>query len=287
MGRTFDAARVDLHHPGFKVSVFASSVTVGRDGVIDHHIQGNNLHGVYGSFTHIIPHATLEPYVLWRLAPGNAGLPETAGRGHLNEVTTGFRLAGKLPSSFDYDIEMDKQTGSLGPSSIDAWAGHWNVGRTFSTVPAKPRVFIESNFASGTRNPNSHTWSTFDQIYPSSHDKLGFADQVGWRNIQQLRTGVGEAVGKKWRLKQTYEDLWLATVHDSLYASSGAVSITAHPTASSRHIGSEIDAVAEYQVNPAMTLGFGYAHLFTGQFLNQVSPGKDYNYPFTYMSYRF
>jgi hypothetical protein len=36
-----------------------------------------------------------------------------------------------------------------------------------------------------------------------------------------------------------------------------------------------------------MPLGFGYAHLFTGWFLNQVSLGKDYNYKFTYMSYRF
>jgi hypothetical protein len=36
-----------------------------------------------------------------------------------------------------------------------------------------------------------------------------------------------------------------------------------------------------------MTPGFGYAHLFAGQFLNQVSAGNDYNHPFTYMSYRF
>jgi hypothetical protein len=63
MGRTFDTVRVDLHHPGFRISMFVSSVIVGRDSVIDHHIQGNNLHGVYGSLTNVIPHATLEPYV--------------------------------------------------------------------------------------------------------------------------------------------------------------------------------------------------------------------------------
>jgi hypothetical protein len=45
--------------------------------------------------------------------------------------------------------------------------------------------------------------------------------------------------------------------------------------------------MAEYKVNLAMTLSFGYAHLFTGKFLNQVSPGQDYDYAFTYMSYRF
>ncbi|MBV9082269.1 MAG: alginate export family protein, partial [Acidobacteriaceae bacterium] len=44
-GRTFDAVRVDLHHGGSNVSLFASSVAVVRDGVIDHHNQGNDFHG--------------------------------------------------------------------------------------------------------------------------------------------------------------------------------------------------------------------------------------------------
>jgi hypothetical protein len=52
-------------------------------------------------------------------------------------------------------------------------------------------------------------------------------------------------VGKKWKLTQTYEDLWLATTHDALYASSGIVSFAAHSGASSHHIGSELDAIAE------------------------------------------
>jgi hypothetical protein len=64
----------------------------------------------------------LESYVLWRLAPGNGGLAETAGRGHLNEVTTGFRLAAQFPAAFGYDVEKDKQTGSLSTESIHAWS---------------------------------------------------------------------------------------------------------------------------------------------------------------------
>src|ERR1700678_63856 len=109
MGRTFDTARLDLHHPGFKISIFASSVILARDGVIDHHLQGNNLYGMYSSFTHFIPHATLDPYILWRVAPGNVPLSETEGHGALSEVTGGARLAGTLFANFDYDIEMNKQ----------------------------------------------------------------------------------------------------------------------------------------------------------------------------------
>ena len=56
-GEPSTPARVDLHPPGVKVSIFASSVIIARDDVIDHHIEGNNLYGVYSSFTHVIPHA--------------------------------------------------------------------------------------------------------------------------------------------------------------------------------------------------------------------------------------
>jgi hypothetical protein len=149
-GRTFDAARLDLHQNGYRVSLFASSVVVGVDGAMDHHLAGKNLYGVYGSFKNAIPEVALEPYVLWRVAPANAGLPETASRGHLNETTTGLRVEGALPAAFDYGIEMDRQTRSLGQSSIRAWAGYWSLGRTFRSVSAAPRIFIESNYASGS-----------------------------------------------------------------------------------------------------------------------------------------
>jgi hypothetical protein len=285
--RTFDAARLDLHHSGSHVSLFASSVILPVDGAMDHHLQGNNLYGIYGSFENVIPRGKLEPYVLWRVAPANAGLPETADRGHLSETTVGLHVAGALPAGFEYDIEMDRQTGSLGPNAIRSWAGYWGLGRTFRNVSTAPRIFFETNYASGTKNPNGNTWSTFDQIYPSNHDKLGFADQFGRKNIQQIRAGVEETIGKKWKLRQAYEDFWLATTHDALYANSGTISIAADPTAPSRHIGQEIDFVAQYQIAKKITAGFGYARLFSGRFLETVSPGKDYGYPFAYLTYGF
>ena len=287
MGRTFDAVRLDVHQNGYKVSLIASSVVIGVDGTMDHHLNGNNLYGVYGSFKNAIPGATLEPYILWRVAPASAVLPETADRGHLSDTTSGLRLAGGLPASFDYEIEMVRQTGSLGLNSIRSWAGYWSLGRTFRRVPTAPRIFVELNYASGTRNPHGHTWSTFDQIYPSNHDKLAFADQIGRKNVQQVRTGVEETIGKKWKLRQTYESLWLATTHDALYASSGAISIREDPRAPSRHIGQEVDFSAQYQVNKGITAGFGYACLFSGRFLRTVSPGKNFNYPFVYLTYEF
>jgi Alginate export len=286
VGRTFNVARVNLHHPGYQVSVFASSVLPGDNSNVHNAIPGNNLYGVYGSFKNIVPHATFEPYVLWRLAPGNFGLPETVGRGHLDEVTIGLHVKGTFAPSFDYDTEFDGQTGSLGASSIGAWAGYANLGKEFRKVAAAPRVFIEGNYASGTKNPAGRDWNTFDQLYPSNHDKFGFTDQVGRRNLVQFRAGVEEEPTKKWKLKEAFVDYWLATSHDNFYASSGTIAVPARPGAS-RHIGNEIDLAAEYQMNSGLNFGFGYARLFAGQFLKATTPGHDYGYPYAYFEYNF
>jgi len=286
VGRTFDVARIDIHHLGYEVSIFGSSVVPGSNTDLHNALPGNNLYGVYASLKNVIPRATFEPYALWRLAPANFALSETVGRGHLDEVTIGLHLKGTLPADFDYDTELDGQKGSLGIYSIGAWAGYASVGKVFPKVATAPRVFIEGNYASGTKNPAGRDWNTFDQLYPSNHDKFGFTDQVGRRNLEQFRAGVEENVTKKWILKQAFEGYWLATSNDNFYASSGAISVPAHPGAS-RHIGNEIDLVAEYQMNKGLNFGFGYARLFAGQFLKTASQGHDYGYPYAYVEYNF
>ncbi len=286
-GRTFDAVRLDLHHDRYKLSLLASSVVVGRDGVIDHHIEGNDLYGAYGAVQNLIPGGTIEPYVFWRLAPATLSMAETAHRGHLSEATPGVHLAGTLPGRFDYDIEMDAQRGTLGVDTIRSWAGYWNLGRSFAHVPSAPRLFAEGNYATGNNNPTGTTWSTFDQIYPTSHNKLDFADQVGRKNVEQIRAGGRESVFRKLKLNETWEDIWLATTHDALYASSGAVSVAADPAAPSRHVGQELDFWAEAELDRGLSGGAGYCRLFAGPFLKAATSGKDYNYPFIFLTYRF
>lgn len=287
MGRTFDTARVDVHANGLQMAVFAASVIAARDGVIDHHPQGNNLYGIYAGLTKLVPQATLEPYLLWRVAPNGLRLAENgAGFGALSEVTVGARLAGTV-GRIDFDIEMNKQTGSLGPKTIAAWAGHWNAGYVIQKAKVKPRLFLEYNYASGNKNPNGSTWGTHDEIYPSAHNKMDFADQFGWRNIRDIRAGVQEKLGRMWTLNQVVDNVWLASKYDAMYSSSGAVSVAAHPNVTSTHAGTELELIAECKQNKHISYGFGWAHLFPGAFLNQTTPGRQYSYPFAYSTYIF
>ena len=285
VGRTFNVARIDFHDPGYRVSVFASSVVPGENTDIHNALPGNDLYGIYGTFQNIVPEASFEPYLLWRVAPANPALPEEVGRGHLNEVTLGLHGKGRLPANFDYDTEFDGQKGSLGRHSIDAWAGYASVGKTFRNAAASPRTFLELNYASGTKNPAGHDWNTFDQLYPSNHDKYGFVDLMGRRNLVQYRTGIEELPAKKWRLKQQFEGFWLVTAYDNLYNGSGAIAVPAHPGAN-RHIGNELDIIGEYTLDKGVNFGFGYGRVFAGSFLTTTA-GNDFQYPYAYFQYNF
>jgi hypothetical protein len=43
--------------------------------------------------------------------------------------------------------------------------------------------------------------------------------------------------------------------------------------------------IAGFKQNRHVTYGFGFSHLFTGEYLNEATYGKGYNYPFAYLTY--
>ena len=91
------------------------------------------------------------------------------------------------------------QRGSLQTDRLGAWASYLALSHKLPfKILGQPRYVAEYNFASGNSNSRDGIHGTFDQIYASGHDKLDLADQVGWKNIQNIRTGVDIKVKPKW-----------------------------------------------------------------------------------------
>jgi hypothetical protein len=72
------------------------------------------------------------------------------------------------------------------------------MGYTAPAIRYKPRFVLEYNYASGDGDSKDGKRGTFDQLYPTAHDKYGLADQVGWRNIHDARLGVEFKPRAKW-----------------------------------------------------------------------------------------
>jgi hypothetical protein len=283
-GRTWDAVRGIVRNKAFQVDVFAASLVRSLPGEFDKSGNGNRLYGAYATSTKVLPKGTVEPYVIYRR---DVNLRSELGPfGSLEQTTVGARTAGRLPAGLDYGVEMALQRGALADDSISAWAGHYQIRES---LPGKGAVKLTSeyNFATGDKNPADGTRATFDQLYPTGHDKLGLADQVGWRNTHHIREGVEFSPVKATPVSVNYHSWWLAEKTDGLYSAGGARIAFVAGGATSSHVGQEIDVQVTRALTPQLQLAAGYAHMFTGKFLKQATPGASYSAPYIMATYVF
>lgn len=282
--RTFDAAKVTFRAPAFSVDAFGASVVRIMDGAFDRSGNGNRFAGAYATAPKLIPLGSVEPYLFWRRDENLR--TETAAFGDLAQTTVGVRLAGRLPARLDYGVEMAMQRGSLGTDEVKAWAGHWQLRETLPGAAAV-RLTGEYNYASGDKNPADGVRGTFDQLYPTGHDKYGLADQIGWKNISHLRGGLEFTPVKGLPVTTNYHSWWLAETRDGVYTAGSAPLARVTSGASSRHVGQEIDVQVARALTPQLQLAAGYAHIFTGSFLKQATPGASYSHPYVMATYVF
>jgi hypothetical protein len=282
--RTFDGARASLTRGSSRLDMFAASVVRVEQDRFDRNIAGNNFYGAYGSVTTLARKLALEPFTFWRRQSGVTN--ETGTRGTMNFGTYGLRTFGKSIANFDYDMQLAVQRGSIADGSIAAWAEHYMVGYTIAAALA-PRVFAEYNQASGDANSTDNRKTTFDQLYPTGHDKYGLTDLVGWQNMKHVRAGLDLAMARGWRVTTRYSSYWLADSHDALYNGGGAVLARSTTGAQGKYVGNEIDAIVSGEVRTGLGFSGGIGHLKPGTFLRNTTPGKPYTYPYAMLTYDF
>jgi hypothetical protein len=198
----------------------------------------------------------------------------------------GARWAGKI-RPFDYSIELASEQGTLASDRIDAWAGHWLAGYSVPSRVGPIRFYQEFNYASGDANPHDGHRQTFDQLYPSGHDKLGATDLFGWKNIQHLRSGIEWQPNKKWMASARWNEYWLASSHDALYSGQSAVVAIRADGSAARRVGEELDLVGTYKLTKFAQTGAGYGRLFPGTFLRETTPGHDYSLAYMFLGTQF
>jgi hypothetical protein len=282
--RSFDAASAAIHINGITLDAFAGAVVKIHDGQFNESTPGNYIYGLYSSLSKVVPQAKLEPYFFWRRQSGLTVQPGTLGVSNFG--TLGFRFVGKSLVNGDYDVEMAKQTGSLGPETVAAWAGHWLIGYTVSGKRLSPRFVTEFNYATGNNSKDGRV-GTFNQLFPSGHNLYGLTDQVGWQNIQHVRTGVELKARSDWTVSAKYNAYWLADPHDALYNVFSTAIASSPSGKAGSYVGQELDVIASHKYKAGPVLSGGFGHLFPGTFLQATTPGKGYSFPYASILYPF
>jgi len=284
VGRTFDSARLTVHHGGLKVDFFSGAAVKMDTPCFDEPTPGEHFDGAYGSWQGLVPNATLEPYVLWRM---EQGYKAASGKiGSLSEKALGFRWVGKLPLRFDYGAEVTDEVGSSAGSQVRAWAGHATVGYTLPNQRYLPRFFTEVNRASGHANAKDGLQGDYDPLFGGAHDKYGLTDLLTWTNLEHWRTGFGWTVRRGVTAAVAYNSFWLANPDDSLYVGGKSVARSANGAAG-RYIGQEPDVQAFWALSRSTQINVGYGRLFPGEFLVRTTAHVPYSIVFCNVAQRF
>ena len=283
--RTFDAAKLSFTNERVNVEAFASSVVVIQDNVFDKHFDGANFYGIYSNFFKTLPKGQIDAYFFWKTNP--LVVDEKSRSGDADTWTFGSRFAGKVGSRVDYGVEATGQSGTFATNSIRAAAFHSRMSFGVSKNAAMPRPRVEYNYASGDKDPTDGKRGTFDQLFPTGHDKNGLIDQVGYRNMHKFRVGATMKPHTRVTVDVDYSDFWLAQARDGLYDVGGNLVARIITGAPSRHVAREFDVQSNIAVANGVTLGIGYGHWFPGDFWKAATPGASRDFFYTSMTYRF
>jgi hypothetical protein len=314
-GRTFDAARLRWEKKYyFWIEAFAMRPVQIKRHEFDDSDSADNFFGTYFSTDYGNKQA-LDFYYFYRdkkdnqpdLDPTNKIDPQGTWNGPAARFSTiGARIKNTSDrlNGWDYTGEFAYEFGdvwntdrSSPRSELSAFALHASGGYTWKDVSWKPRLGLEYDFASGDDDPNDTDSQSFQNLFPSNHDKYGFMDEFSWRNIHDLRfqANVKPPQIKKLDLEFDYHAFWLADTHDYWYRSNG-ISTLRTKTPDGRDVrtigassfaGEEVDLTATYEFNKFFKVQTGYSHFFAGQYLVDTGPHSDADFGYVMTTFTF
>lgn len=298
--RRFDGAKVMYTSPMFDVDVFwvkpvffmnepftnpwNTHINEGMNRKPDHWREEQNFYGLYTTFKGI-PNHVVDVYFL---GLNDRGFFVNANNrfGDLNVYTIGGRFGGKT-GGFDYDVEGGGQWGKWAGDEVHAWMFASDGGYTFKDVPMSPRIGLGFDYASGDDTPRDRSHDTWNQLYPTGHAFLGFADDVARANILAPNVNVGFKPLKNVTAKLYWYHFWLDSNLDALY-NAGGVPIRRNTTGSSGNdVGDELDATVTWQIDVHSSILIGWSHFWPSNFINTSGASRDLDYFYLQYQFRF
>ncbi|MEK6758323.1 MAG: alginate export family protein [Deltaproteobacteria bacterium] len=293
-GRSFDALKAVYKNDIVNIDLFTSKIIEKSPTNND-----TNFSGIYATIK-AIPDNVIDVYFLHLRDSNSAtgvspfGFGATIGNTTLTSDgatylsdpaklnTFGVRVKGAV-SGLDYTVELPVQRGTITTNTreydIKAYAFAAKLGYNLPT-PIKARVGVEYDYASGdkdagtTATPDTDL-QTFSNLFPTNHDKLGLMDTQAWRNVKAWNLNATLEPTDKLKLLVSFWDFSLAQKNDAWYSAAqwnnntntGATLVRrANSSNGSKDLGNEIDLVASYKYNSAVSAEVGYGRYFVGKF---------------------
>ena len=116
---------------------------------------------------------------------------------------------------FDWDVEAMLQTGTVGQSTVGAWAIGSIAGYSFDSA-WKPRVALQIDAASGDRHPHDGRVETFNALFPNGY-YFTLAGYTGYANLIHVKPSITLKPSANLTLLGALGFQWRETTGDAVY----------------------------------------------------------------------
>lgn len=246
IGRSFDAFRIRQLHTGGWTDFFSAKLkdnNISNNGSGDKEFFGLYHTADFGKFAKVI-----DFYSFYLNDP-------SANAGSEGVLSLGSRIKSDL-QWFDYRTEYTKQW-TNGPTNTNAWQIDSEFGVKFSDR-LKSRLSVEGFVAS----------KDFNQLFPTGHKWLGFADVFGRRNISGGIAHLSTSPTETFKIFLDYHYFLRTTKDATAYKLNGTTPLGSPSGSKSKFLGSEIDLTLRKQLNTHMALLGGASLFFPGSYIN-------------------
>ena len=241
---------------------------------------GDDFAGLYGRWSPG-PALQLDAYVFALYDRGGTfdadgdGIPDTdrmPDGQDLQIYTPGVRVDARPVQGLHLNGEFAWQAGNRGSLDVAAWALHTGADYTFAVAMA-PKILVGFDAASGDADAEDETWGTFENLFPTNHDKFGLMDIAAWKNLTDPYVGAGFSPFETVAFQATVHFLGRMDTADTFYRASGAPlrdrALAAQSDA--KDVGTEIDLTVDWKVTKNFSALFGYSQLLAGGFLDDTA----------------
>lgn len=281
--RTFDGVRVMSAFKGWSLDGFVTRPVGVNPNKLNKPASAQLFAGLYSS-KKLNKHLFSGYFLIYsKNAPVS---PATGLSTSFDYLTLGTGYDGK-GGSFDWSTEAAYQFGKQSGNSISAYMLSINGGYSFKDHPAKPRIGVGWDMASGDNDPSDSKVNTFHQLFPLGHAFLGWADQVGRRNINAFTVQLSAKPSKNVVAKLNWFSFGLMEEKDALYNAGGKVSRQDITGASGRSVGNELDALVILKLNRHASLHMGYLHFKPGKFIRNTGSSESHNMVYLMLPVKF
>jgi hypothetical protein len=273
----FDGLQLIWSTGGGKVYAFVTKPAREEKYTFDDEYPDQLFWGIYGTTPMLVRSIGLKAD-LYYFGFQNGQAAYAIGRGDEERQTFGTRLFGAA-GGFDYDIEPVIQTGTFAGRDILAWTFASTAGYRFQAAPAKPRLGLDFDVASGDTKGGS--FGTFNPLY----FKAGYfndASVIRPSNIIDIHPTLQLLPRDNVLLTLGSDTLWRYTTNDGVYGPPGNLEIG--PGGSSRYVATTAEVSAQWEIDRHLTWIASYTHFFTSDSLRQLG-GKDVDFFGTWISF--